>query len=198
MIKKRWKFLRLVDGKIKSNSGNCEWEIGEWKHEDRINMCNTGFHCSKTAWQAFSFVHGEVLAEVEVKGKYDIQDDKEVYTDMQILKAYKWQKKDSVALSIYSSGLVLKNFEKEFPNDKRPREAIEAAKVWLKNPTKRNESAARRGMRRVRRRMRRGVRRGVRRGMRRVQRGVRRRVRRGVRRVRRGVRRRVRRVYLKK
>ena len=27
---KRYKFLNLVKGKIKSNSGNCVWEIGKW------------------------------------------------------------------------------------------------------------------------------------------------------------------------
>jgi hypothetical protein len=31
---------------------------------------------------------------------------------------------------------------KEYPNDSRPRDAIEAAKRWLKNPTKRNSEAA--------------------------------------------------------
>ena len=139
---KRYKFLNLIDGKIKSNSGDKTWEVKKWEHEDEIEMCNKGFHCSKGIYQAFSFVQGEILAEVEVKGKKEIQDDKEVYTDMRILKAWKWQKKDSVALSIYAAELCLENFEKVYPDDDRPRKAIEAAKRWLENPTKENESAA--------------------------------------------------------
>jgi len=138
MKKTRWKFLR--EG-LMSNFGDKKWELDKWEREDKINMCNSGFHCSKEINQAFIFVQGEILAEVEVKGKCDKQDNKEVYTDMRILKAYKWQKKDSVALSIYAAELCLKNFEKVFPDDKRPREAIEAAKKWLAEPTSANESA---------------------------------------------------------
>ena len=138
---RRYKFLREVNGKIKSNSGNKIWEVKKWYHENEIDMCNLGFHCSKEIDQAFSFVQGEILAEVEVKGEHKKDNDKEVYTDMRILKAWKWQKKDSVSLSIFVAELVLNIFEKKFPNDKRPREAIAAAKNWLKNPTA--ESAAR-------------------------------------------------------
>ena len=61
---------------------------------------------------------------------------------MKIIKAWKWQKKDSVALAIYSAELVLPNFEKEYPEDKRPRQAIEAAKGVLFEDTEENRSAA--------------------------------------------------------
>ena len=140
---KRYKFLNLVKGKIKSNSGNCTWEIGEWsKPVVNISMCKRGYHCSKTILGAMSFVSGEVLAVVEAKGKCQKQKDKEVYESMQIIKAYKWQKKDSVALSIFSAELVLDNFEKLYPNDDRPRKAIEATKKVLENDTEENRSAA--------------------------------------------------------
>jgi len=142
-MKIRYKFLRLVDSKLKSNSGDITWDLLSWKHEDKVKACNAGFHCSKEIWEAFSFVQGEVLAEVECKGDSDLsENDKEVYQDMRIVKAWKWQKKDSVALSIYSAELCLENFEKLYPDDKRPRNAIEAAKKWLLEPTKKNESAA--------------------------------------------------------
>lgn len=142
-MKTRYKFLREVDGKIKSDSGDCTWKIGEWqKHDSEVKLCNTGFHCSKKVYQAFSFVQGEILAEVEVDGKSDIQEDKEAYSEMRITNAWKWQKKDSVALSIFAAELVIENFEKQFPEDKRPREAIEAAKKVLANDTEKNRSAA--------------------------------------------------------
>ncbi len=139
IMKTRYKFLR--EG-LKSNRGNHTWQVGQWYHEDEVDLCNKGFHCSKEIWQAFSYVQGEIFAEVEVKGKSDKSDDKEVWSDMRIIKAYKWQKKDSVALSIYSAELCINEFEKVYPTDKRPREAIEAAKKWLLEPTKENESAA--------------------------------------------------------
>ena len=138
----RWKFLREVDGKIRSGSGDLTWKIGKWnKVEGDLSLCKKGLHCSKRVYQAFSFVQGEILAKVECSGKSDIQDDKEAYSEMRIVKCYRWQKVDSVALSIFAAGLCLANFEKVFPDDKRPKEAIEAAKRWLRDPTKENGSA---------------------------------------------------------
>ena len=140
-MKTHYKFLK--EG-MKSTNGDCTWKIGEWKHHDGdVKLCDSGFHCSKKIWEAFSYVQGEILAEVEVKGKSKKESDKEVYSDMRIVKAWKWQKKDSVALSIFSAELCLYEFEKVYSDDKRPREAIEIAKKWLLEPTKENESAAR-------------------------------------------------------
>ena len=139
----RWKFLREDDGKIKSAHGDLTWQIGKWKtHKGKLEMCESGLHCSKGVYQAFSYIHGEVLARVECEGRKQVQDDKEVYSKMRIVRAYKWQKKDSVELAIYAARLVLKIFEKEYPNDKRPRKAIAAAVKYLKNPTEKNMSAA--------------------------------------------------------
>ena len=47
-----------------------------------------------------------------------------------------------LAYAIYAAEQVLDNFEKEYPDDKRPRAAIEAAKAVLKNDTEVNRSAA--------------------------------------------------------
>jgi len=137
----RYKFL--IEG-LKSDSGYITWKIGKWKHEDSISLCNRGFHCSNKIIDALSYVQGEVLAVVECGGltEKDSDGSKEVFQDMRIVKAYKWQKEDSVALAIYASELVIGIFEKEYPKDKRPREAIEAARKWLKNPTYKNAYAA--------------------------------------------------------
>ena len=136
---KRWKFLRKG---LKSDSGNTKWKIGEWsKPIKNLEMCQSGYHCSKEIYQAFSYVQGEILALVECRGKHESQEDKETWETLKIVKAYKWQKKDSVALSIYAAELCIDNFEKKYPEDKKPREAIEAAKKFLKYPTKANRSA---------------------------------------------------------
>ncbi len=138
-----YKFLRLDGKKIKSNSGKLYWKIGEWQHvEDRLVICNRGLHASKKIFEAFSYVPGEVLARVEVKGKHIDEKDKSVYSDMRIIEAYKWTKKDSVALSIFAAELCLKEFEKLYPDDKRPREAIEAARAVLAHDTAKNRSDA--------------------------------------------------------
>ncbi len=135
-----WKFLRKG---MKSENGNLSWKIGKWNTvKGDLSICNFGLHCSKELYQAFSFIQGEILARVECKGKNIIENDKECWESQRVIKAYKWTKKDSVSLSIFAAEMCLKNFEKEYPDDKRPREAIEAAKKWLKYPTKANKSAA--------------------------------------------------------
>jgi hypothetical protein len=50
--------------------------------------------------------------------------------------------KQYVAYAIYAAEQVIEIFEKRNPGDKRPREAIEAAKRCLKNPDKKNKAAA--------------------------------------------------------
>jgi len=136
----KYKFIRKG---FKSENGNTKWEIGKWqKPIKNLVLCEKGYHCSKTIYQAFSYVQGEILCQVECKGKNLKDTDKEVWENQRVVKAWKWTKKDSVALSIYAAELCIDNFEKVYPNDKRPREAIEAAKKFLKYPTAANRSAA--------------------------------------------------------
>ena len=132
----------MCDG-YKSYHGEKTWKPGKWyKVRGKLDMCNNGFHASEKVIDAMSYVPMGILAKVEVRGKSIKQQDKQCWSEMKIVKAWKWTKKDSVALSVYSASPVLKNFEDLFPDDKRPRQAIEAAERWLKNPTKKNESTA--------------------------------------------------------
>lgn len=140
MATKRYKFLNRG---FKSVNGSCKWRIGKWnKFDGKLELCESGFHCSKRIYDAFNYVRGEILAEVEVRGKSIKRDDKEVWSEMRVVKAWKWQKKDSVLLAIYVAKLLLPNFEKKFPNDKGPREAIEAAKRYLKTGSKKGLESA--------------------------------------------------------
>ena len=139
-----WKFLNKKGRAIVSEHGSQKWKIGEWVHVDGdIECCENGLHASKTIYSAFSYVQGSVLAKVEVKGRHDDQDDKSAYSDMRIIEAYEWTKKDSVALSIFSAEMCLKEFEKLYPDDDRPRKAIDAARAVLAHDTAKNRSAAR-------------------------------------------------------
>ena len=133
-----WKFLRTG---LKSDSGDTKWCLNKWEHEDELDICEKGFHASTTPLQALKYVGGEIVAQVEVKGTSIIQDDKECWSDMRIVKAYHWTKKDSVALAIFAAELVIENYEKKYPNDTRPRDAIEAAKKVLADDTEENRSA---------------------------------------------------------
>ena len=143
-MKTLYKFLDKKGKSIVSRNGNHKWVIDKWyKCDDKLEMCESGFHASKKIYQAFSYIQGDIVARVEVRGKHESQDDKEVWSEMRIIEAKKWTKKDSVALSIFAAELCLKEFEKLYPNDRRPCEAIEAARAVLEHDTAKNRSAAR-------------------------------------------------------
>jgi hypothetical protein len=48
----------------------------------------------------------------------------------------------SAQFAVLNAESVINIFEKEYPNDKRPRKAIDAAKKWIKEPTKENAANA--------------------------------------------------------
>lgn len=138
----RWKFLDLQDGKIRSRSGDKTWTIGKWSRaRGEIEPCSNGFHCSPTIREAFGYVPGSVLAEVEVRGTSADHGDKSAHRDMRILRAWKFTKEDSVALAIFAAEQVVEIYEERYPGDLRPRKAIEAAKAYLENPTDATDAA---------------------------------------------------------
>jgi hypothetical protein len=139
----QWKFLRQRGEKIASEHGDQEWTGGEWYEvEGWIHACVNGFHCSPGILAALGYVQGEILAEVETAGDADVLDDKSAHRKMRIIRAWKWTKKDSVQLAVFAAEKVLSVFEDSRPGDQRPRQAIEAAKAWLANPSEANRYVA--------------------------------------------------------
>ena len=136
---RRWKFLRSG---LKSNFDGSQWVIGEWRKTECLELCH-GFNCSRRITDAMNYVQGEILAEVEVEGRHFDGNDKTTHEQMRIIHAWHWKKADSVALSIFAAEMVLGNFEKVYPDDDRPRKAIEAARNYLDSPAEKNRSAAR-------------------------------------------------------
>ena len=57
------------------------------------------------------------------------------YLDGALALSLLMTQKQRVAWAIYSAEQVLHIFEDKYPNDDRPRKAIEAAKAWLKHPS---------------------------------------------------------------
>ena len=68
-----------------------------------------------------------------------IKDKKYDWANWYIVRVMEY--KDYVSYAVYAAESVLDIYEKEYPNDKRPREAIEAAKKCIKNPTQENKLA---------------------------------------------------------
>lgn len=126
----------------KSPKGH-KYRLNKWyKEENFLGCCNKGFHGSQNIINAMRYVTPGYVALCEVRGDSDIEDDKEAWSEIRIIKWKKWTKKDSVALSIFAAELVLENYENQYPDDLRPREAIEAVKRELKSNTVKNWSAA--------------------------------------------------------
>jgi hypothetical protein len=130
---KKVRLFKFLKEGLKSNYNGFQWEIGKWHKTECLELCH-GFNCSEKILDALNYVKGEILAEVEAKGKHFSGNDKSTWPQMRIIRAWKWTKKDSVALAIFSAESAIEVFEKEFPKDDRPHKAIEAAKAWLKNP----------------------------------------------------------------
>ena len=132
-MKHYYKFLEYKDGKIVSAHGDQEWEIGkEYSVSGKVEACENGFHASETIVQALSYVNGNVLAVVTASGDSDNRYDKVYYRSITIKRAYHWRLEDSIALAIYAAEQVVGIFEDEYPNDPRPRDAIKAAKAYLR------------------------------------------------------------------
>ena len=47
-----------------------------------------------------------------------------------------------VSYAVFAAEQVIKNYEKQYPDDKRPREAIEASKKCIENPSEENKKEA--------------------------------------------------------
>lgn len=97
---------------LESKHGKHKWKVGKWyKIEGGLSMCDNGFHASENIIDAMKYVKMECLAKVEVRGANLKHGDKQCWSEMRVVKTWKWEKEDSVRLSIYSASLVLKNFE---------------------------------------------------------------------------------------
>jgi len=67
------------------------------------------------------------------------------------IKKYDWanwfivrvmEYKDYVSYAVFAAEQVIDVYEKKYPNDKRPRQAIEAAKKCIENPSEENKARA--------------------------------------------------------
>ena len=134
---------KFVTSNIKSKEGNITWKLGEWqKHKGKIELCESGFHACKEPRDAFrSYIYGDRFFIVEARGEIVKADDKFVASEMRLVKEINL-KMVSVEWAVYCARSVLNIYEKKYPNDNRPRKAIESAEEWFKNSTEENRVAA--------------------------------------------------------
>jgi hypothetical protein len=130
-----YKSLKYRNGKIVSDYDGSPWTVGEWREVSAPTKACEGLNCCENIIDAMGFVNVEVLAEVEIDGVKIISDDKITVQRMRIIRAWKWDKMDSVALASYSAGLVEANFNKQFPDDSRVRDCNAIVRKYLIDPS---------------------------------------------------------------
>lgn len=90
----------------------------------------------------------DVKREIPHKKK---QDSLKIIKYLIKIKQYNWAHcfltmimayKDYVSYGVFAAEQFIDSFENEYPNNKQPREAINAAKRCIKNPSKKNKAAA--------------------------------------------------------
>ena len=122
---------KFLDKGLKSNYDGSSWTVGEWRHEKKPTEACVGLNASRFIPDALRYVQGTILAKVEYKGAVIDSGDKVTCESMRIIKTWPWGKRESVGLAIFAAESVLHVFERKYPDDKRPRQTIEAARAWL-------------------------------------------------------------------
>jgi hypothetical protein len=110
--------------------------------EGDLKLCNNGLHASVHPLDAASYAAEGQTTLCLVELTEVVKDERKVCgRTRKILKAF-----DATKLlqefAIWCAEETLHIFEDRFPNDDRPRLAIEAAKIVTENPTEKNKSAA--------------------------------------------------------
>jgi hypothetical protein len=121
-----YKFLRLRNDQVISDWDESVWQKNEWRDiaSDPV-LYAQGFYASGCITDALQW-YGNVLAEVEVRGRSVSGRVMTAHQGMRITRAWKVSRQDWLDLAIYTAELVLPIFESRFPDDKRPRTAIKS------------------------------------------------------------------------
>lgn len=121
-----YKFLRLKNDQVISDWDGSAWEKNEWRDIASNPILQAqGFYASDCITDALQWF-GNVLAEVEVRGRSVSGRVMTAHQGMRITRAWKFSRQDWLDLAIYTAELVLPIFEFRFPDDRRPRTAIKS------------------------------------------------------------------------
>jgi len=115
---------------------------GEWLPKvDKLEMCEFGWHYADEnhiiAWLR------EQIFEVEVRGEVLDGDNKSTAQEMRLVrKCEGWNERTARLLACEYAERVLPIYEKHYPDDKRPRQAIETARRFANGEATQEELAA--------------------------------------------------------
>jgi len=108
------------------------WEIGEARtiEPSRIMLCVEGYHFCRTLWDALQYAPGPMACKVEVPNDAIYIEDKGVAVSRKLIAAVNVEKE----LRLFACDCaerVLHIYERDYPEDKRPRIAIETSRRFV-------------------------------------------------------------------
>ena len=112
---------------------------GKWLPKvDKLEMCKSGYHACKKA-DVFEWLEAQMY-EVEFSGKKLKGDNKDCAQEMRFIrKIESYNDKTLRLFACWCVEEVLPIYEKEYPNDNRPRSAIEVAKRYANGKATKDE-----------------------------------------------------------
>lgn len=114
-----------------SQNGDHKWSVGKWYFEKDIKLCEKGFHACREPLEALDYMYGDKWFIVEARGEMrEKEGDKFVAQEMRLVREIPIDKVVK-PFAIWCAKQCLKNYEKQYPKDKRPRKAIEGAELYL-------------------------------------------------------------------
>ncbi len=139
------KGYKFVSEDLRSYSGDKpQWALGVMlTYNGEVKPGYGGFHASSDLRSAFNNIlpRGDRLFEVEARGVVYGERGLFAAKEMKLIREIDL-KPLSVEYAIGCARHVLPKYENKYPNDDRPRKAIEAAEKWLKEPTEENRISA--------------------------------------------------------
>jgi hypothetical protein len=117
--------------------------VGVWTPDAKPVFCQSGWHLATHQGIAEYARTGAVLWIAEGRGEFVAADDKVAFSSARLVSQVGTLTQIiAVQWAAECAKRVLRHYEDRYPEDKRPREAIQAALKWAKDPTEANRAAA--------------------------------------------------------
>ena len=124
---------------------NVKWpkRVGVWTPNETPKLCKSGWHLATHEGIGEHARVGASLWIAEGRGQQDVQDDKIAFASARLVSEVgTLTHQMAVQWAAECAKRGLKHYEVQYPKDKRPRQAIQAALKWTKDPTEENAAYA--------------------------------------------------------
>lgn len=133
--------FRFVTEDMRSKNGDMSWALGEWNRvEGPPELCHHGLHASENPLDSLNYIYGSRWFHAEARGIILCDGDKLCATEMRLTQEIPATVIQRFAVACAEHVLPL--YEEKYPEDSRPRAAIEAARNYVEEPIEMDRAAA--------------------------------------------------------